>query len=283
MPGPDGVLRRGWSIRPVVRAVGWVAALALLYMVAVRTPWGQRIDVSAFSAAAPPVLRGSLGGAMRIGGVVVLAVLAAALAVSALVRRRVRDVVSAAVIVAVSAGATEVLKHDVLTRPLLGPYGYAYNTFPSGHTTAAVSLAVAVGFLAAPAHRRAWLVTATLIAAAVAWVSVVTMAHRPSDVVAGALMVGAVTSVAMWRREPMPSAQRRWMLLSAALFAACVGLVIAVEAVAGSSNLTVRAVGLLGWVGVCAVPVVLVAVFCSAGRISPARRRYRADVPRTAV
>jgi hypothetical protein len=91
---------------------------------------------------------------------------------------------------------TQVLKHVVLTRPLLDPADrLPFNTLPSGHTTVALSVGVAFA-LVAPARLR--VLAAVLGAAYGGTTGVATMSagwHRPSDAVSACLVVGAWTAV----------------------------------------------------------------------------------------
>ncbi|WP_233438782.1 phosphatase PAP2 family protein [Kocuria varians] len=85
---------------------------------------------------------------------------------------------------------TQFLKHGVLDKPDLGIQQIASNSFPSGHTTAAASLLMAL-LLVAPAHRRAktgrW---GAFLAAVVGMTTVLNGWHRPTDAAAALLVVG---------------------------------------------------------------------------------------------
>ena len=111
----------------------------------------------------------------------------------ALLRRRVPLALVAVGTLVGSNVTTQLLKHTVLQRPDLGiaTLGMTGNTLPSGHTTAAVSVAAAA-LLVAPARLRG--VVAVVSAAYGAATGVATLSagyHRPSDAVAAALVVGA--------------------------------------------------------------------------------------------
>jgi membrane-associated phospholipid phosphatase len=62
---------------------------------------------------------------------------------------------------------------------------YAYQSFPSGHTAAAFTLAATLGVL-----RPFWALPLLAFALAVAWSRVALFVHHPSDVVAGAVLGG---------------------------------------------------------------------------------------------
>ncbi|QAY69839.1 phosphatase PAP2 family protein [Xylanimonas protaetiae] len=106
-----------------------------------------------------------------------------------LVRRRWVLAAQVAVLVAGSNATTQLLKYAVYDRPHLLPGWTGHNSLPSGHTTVAASVAVAL-LVAVP---RAWRpVVAVLGAAWTAATGVSTLIgqwHRPSDVVAAVLVV----------------------------------------------------------------------------------------------
>ncbi|HEV7614817.1 MAG TPA: phosphatase PAP2 family protein [Solirubrobacterales bacterium] len=121
--------------------------------------------------------------------------------------------------VAVVAGAnltTQVLK-VVLSHPRYQPYaGYREpweNAFPSGHATAAASIAVAL-MLAAPRGLRPLAVAAGLVFAGAVGIAVVALEwHYPSDVLGGFLVAAgwgfaALAGLRLTRPgDPSPSAQ----------------------------------------------------------------------------
>lgn len=112
----------------------------------------------------------------------------AAMAV-ALVRRRWSLAAQVAVVMAGSNISTQLLKHSVFDRPDLGTESWWGNSLPSGHTTVAASVSVAL-VLAVP--RAARPVIALLGAAYTAATGVSTLVgqwHRPSDVVAALCVV----------------------------------------------------------------------------------------------
>jgi membrane-associated phospholipid phosphatase len=165
---------------------GW-----LTYRVFVTTTRGQRVDELAFEGAehgqgslwlvAEPVLD------VVSVSFVVLGV-GAAMAV-ALVRRRGVLAAQVAVLVGGANLTTQALKHQILTRPDLLDGWNGPNTLPSGHTTVAASVSVAL-LLATP---RAWRPVVALLGGAYTAATGVSVLigqwHRPSDVVAALLVV----------------------------------------------------------------------------------------------
>jgi membrane-associated phospholipid phosphatase len=172
--------------------VALVAAVGtgVVWRVFVGTEHGQAVDQSSLDGAhigqnrlwdiAEPVL-----------DVVSVGFIAAAVvtcAVIAFVRRRWGLALVAAVVLAGANVSTQVLKQWVLDRPQLG-HGPEFNTLPSGHTTAAASVAAAV-LLVVPPRARPWAaVLGGAYAGATGVSTLIGQWHRPSDVVAGLLVV----------------------------------------------------------------------------------------------
>ncbi len=183
---------RGWVVL-VCGAVVVACAVGvwLLWRAFVDTWAGQRVEDAALDGAvigqghlwrvAEPVL-----DVVSVGFVAGGLLGAAAVA---LVRRRLSLALQVAVLVAGANLTTRLVKVVVLDRPVLGVGGDYGNTLPSGHTTAAGSVAAALLLVAPP---RARPLVAALGATYTALTGVSTLVgqwHRPSDVVAGTLVV----------------------------------------------------------------------------------------------
>jgi membrane-associated phospholipid phosphatase len=165
--------------------------LGALYLVAVRTEVGQRVDEAAIRGrTTDSVVQHVVDRTLDTVSVTSIFLATAALIVIALVRRRPLLAIGIGVLVLGANVTTQILK-DTLTRPdLLSPATArgALATFPSGHSTVGMSLALAL-VLAVPARLRvpvgiAGITYAVLVGAATltgAW-------HRPSDVL-GAYLV----------------------------------------------------------------------------------------------
>ena len=173
--------------------LGAGAGVFVLYLLVVRTYWGQRLDEHAFvghdfftsrAAQADSFLRIVSVGSLLLAIALVIAV--------AVLRRRPRLALFAAAAIAISLISTEVLKHVLLERPQLVPAHLLDNSYPSGHTTVGMSVAVAA-MLVVP--RRLLLPTAIgagLFGSAFGVAVVAAGWHRPSDAVGAFLLVLSV-------------------------------------------------------------------------------------------
>ncbi|HKT83185.1 MAG TPA: phosphatase PAP2 family protein, partial [Solirubrobacterales bacterium] len=120
-----------------------------------------------------------------------LAMLAIASAVGMACGRR-RGVLAALIVVAGANLTTQMLKvlfaHPRI-RAILGVDHFAWDGFPSGHVTAAMSLAIAFAFVVPPRLRPLVAILGALGVAGVAWAVLALDVHYPSDVI-GAVFVG---------------------------------------------------------------------------------------------
>jgi membrane-associated phospholipid phosphatase len=180
--------------RPLILlALASAAAVLVIYLLVVRTYWGQRLDEHAFvghdfftsrEAQADSFLR-----IVSIGSLLLATTLVAAVAA---VRRRPRLALLAAASIAGSIVCTEVLKHVILERPAIITSNIVDNSYPSGHTTIGMAVAVAA-MLVVP--RRLLLPTALgagLFGSAFGVAVVAAGWHRPSDAVGAFCVVIAV-------------------------------------------------------------------------------------------
>jgi membrane-associated phospholipid phosphatase len=179
--------------RVVAAVVALVAAVGvhLTWRVFVMTPEGQRVEGLAFEGARHGRYRLWVLAEPVLDVVSVAFVAAGVLAVVlvALGRRRWMLAVQAAAIVAGSNLTTQVLKHQVYDRPHLLPGWTGPNGLPSGHTTVAASVSVAVLFVVPRRWRPLVAVLGAGWTAAMGVSTLVGRWHRPSDVVAAVLVV----------------------------------------------------------------------------------------------
>jgi membrane-associated phospholipid phosphatase len=182
----------------VLVAASSVVGVWLAWRVFVDTWAGQRVERA--------TLQGARYGQNRLWHVaepilsvvsiwfIIVVVLAAVLV--AVLRRRWMLAAQVAVLMAGANLTTRVLKVGLIDRPDLGIAGPGFNTLPSGHTTAAASVA-AVVVLVVPPRVRPWAAGfGALYTAATGVSTLVGQWHRPSDVIAAILVVLGWSGVA---------------------------------------------------------------------------------------
>ncbi len=181
-------------------ALAQTAAFLVVWRAALHTELGQWLDTAALTGnrigqdhIAEPVNR-------ILNTMSALSLLAATAVIGfiALIRRRVALAITATLLIAGANVTTQLLKH-FLVRPDVGidpERAAAGNSLPSGHTTVAASVALAL-ILVLPTTVRvlgAYLGTAYAAVAGVATLSAGW--HRPSDAVAAFLVVGVWAALA---------------------------------------------------------------------------------------
>jgi membrane-associated phospholipid phosphatase len=184
------VTARPLSVLALLCALGFAAT----FLVALHTGQGLHDDAALFrhvsGNAALPVRAAGAARALLLGidGVFV-AVAAVLLVVLALLQKRVARALAAVAIVACSVGSVEALKHGL---PHLGaaiPAG-RLATFPSGHTSIAASLGLALVLAAPPVLRPAAALVGAAYAAGVGLSLILLGWHFPSDVVGSFFVCG---------------------------------------------------------------------------------------------
>lgn len=247
----------------VLGALALAGAVAAVFAFFVGTHIGQVIDEHAFDGAAAwraPVARAA-SATLDALPMAVLIVGVLAVAAITLVRRVWLQAVVALAAVAAANASTQLLKNVVFHRPETGVADGLANSLPSGHTTAAASVALAVFLIASPRTRPFVAFIGALFAVATGTATLINQWHRPSDVIAALCVVafwGCVAGCVLARR---PSARalgvaRTGGMLPVALAAvgcAVIGLiglgVTAAGAITGSTHLFV---GYLGGIGAIA-------------------------------
>jgi hypothetical protein len=131
----------------------------------------------------------------------------------ALARRRGWRALAVAGLLAVTGVTTQVLKH-VLAQPRLEhwlPEQVATNSWPSGHSTAAMTLALCAILVAPPALRAVTAMLGGAFAVGVGYAVLVLGWHYPSDVLGGFLVAGlwASLAVGVLHRVEAPEPARR--------------------------------------------------------------------------
>jgi membrane-associated phospholipid phosphatase len=233
--------RRGALRRLAIISVTMVIAI---YVVAVHTVWGQRVDATALrgrSVLAPRVVHAA-GRLLATIDVASLAVVGVAIVLVSVVRARKRLALASSAIIAGSILTTELLKKVVLQRPDLGVVDalrIAHATYPSGHTTVAMALGV-TATLVSPRRWRPFVAGLAIVYSSAIGVAVVATAnHRPSDPIGAAFVVTAwaagVASLLVTRphRRDRPSRGTPWLLVAGGALVAIgiVGLVTTIGAI----------------------------------------------------
>ena len=180
-----------------ILAVVFTALVVAVYLMFVRTEWGQTVDDAALAGRVlePQNVIADAWELLDIISVAALGLASMILMGIAVVRKRIYLALATGVMILGANVTTQVLKRIVLTRPDLDAgTEILQNSFPSGHSTVAMSVAVAL-VLVVPSRFR-WLaaVLGTAYAAATGVAVVSAGWHRPSDAVGAWFVVGAWTA-----------------------------------------------------------------------------------------
>jgi membrane-associated phospholipid phosphatase len=180
---------------PLAACLGCALALVALTYLAYEVGPGVRLDAHLLDDVSEhQVTLGGLANALvHLGDPLAVLLLAAVACGLALLRGSRRDALAALVVVAGANLTTQALKVVLAHpryQPLLGWHQPSAEAFPSGHTTAAASVAIAFLFAVAPRWRPPALALGAAYVAAVGCSVVVLDKHYPSDV-AGGLLVAA--------------------------------------------------------------------------------------------
>jgi len=194
--------RRG---RALAMAGCALAVIAVLYLVFVRTGWGQRLDDLAMEGRKATHLgvRRAATRAMSLATRVALPCAGVALAVVAARTRRWRAALGAAAALLLAVLLSRLLKaelprDDLLERSNVGPE----NTFPSGHSAAAMALALLAVWLCSAEQRRRMQVVASVAVVLHTLALLGSGWHRPSDVLAGFAVAVVVVALALTLEAP---------------------------------------------------------------------------------
>ncbi|GAA3964068.1 phosphatase PAP2 family protein [Gordonia caeni] len=221
--------------RWVLLAVGAVIVVVAAYLAAVRTATGQRVENAA--------LRGALqvnadevtaaDEALATFTLASLGIAVAILAVIGWVRGGLRLAAVAVGVVGVATVLTEVLKRYVLERPLLieAPEYLRHNSFPSGHTTVAMSVACATLMVVSWRWRTLAMLLVTSWTVGVGAYTVVARWHRLSDTVGAdaiALLTASLGALVLlrWRMVRRVPADRSAPIRTIVVILACLWVVV---------------------------------------------------------
>ena len=153
-----------------------------------------------------------------------------------------RGVLAALVILAAANVATQLLKHGLAVDRQSIRGQVQPESWPSGHSTASMALALVATIGARPARRLATAVVGGLFAIAVADSVIVLDWHFPSDALGGFAVAGVVTSLVLaavwWAEERWPAGTGRRALHGAAPVpwpGVALGLLVAAGLIAGGA------------------------------------------------
>ena len=194
-----------------------MVALVVLYVLAVHTGIGQHLDNDALLGRSQnPRVQRATDHLLHTIDVFSLALIGGAIVLAGVARARLRLAVGAAALIVGATALSEGLKHTLARPELRPPDPLAIPSFPSGHTTVALSLSLALLLVVPVRWRGPTAVAGVLYGAAVGAATVTAAWHRPSDVIGAFLVttgcaatVGAVL-VAGW--GPGSAAARRGAL-----------------------------------------------------------------------
>jgi membrane-associated phospholipid phosphatase len=246
------------SRRPLVLlalAVTTASSAAAVWLVALGLPRGRGWDAAAlqsFMGAAPQRLQPSINGVayladpapLVIGGIILVAI--------ALLRRRPLMALLVAPILVGANLTTQLLKPALADLRVIDIYGSAMvypGSWPSGHATAAMSLALCCVLVVGPELRPLAALLGAGYAITVGYALVAAGWHLPSDVVGGYLvaatftLLGAAALAALEARRPEQARAARTPALPAVAVPALVAGAAAVVGLAGMAAL-VRAPGM---------------------------------------
>jgi membrane-associated phospholipid phosphatase len=239
--------------------------LAATAYVALRTSRGLRLDRAASDAvSSPPLVLDRLYEGLNLVSVGTVAASLLVCVALAVVRHRFDLALGAAVLIGGADLTTQFLKNDLFTR--VDP-GHGPNSLPSGHTTVALSIALAAVIVAPPAWRSTVAIGVSATAALVGVALVLGRWHRPSDVIAATFVcllwaaVGLLTA-ALVRARPPASGGRVPVPVGALIGASIVGGLLVSWGVRPQPGLRDLGLGIisLGSIGLaCAVSVAAVA------------------------
>jgi membrane-associated phospholipid phosphatase len=202
---------------PLLVALACLLAMVLTGALALASPGAHERDAAmlhGFVALDRPRVHGGVHLLANLADPLPYLLVGLALIGIALARGLRRRAGAVAILLVVTGACTQAIKH-VLAEPRfeawLGAKQIGEASWPSGHSTAAMTLALGAVLVAPPVTRFAVAVLGGAFAAGVGYAVLVLAWHFPSDVLGGFLMAGTWTALAVaWLRvvEPMPAPAR---------------------------------------------------------------------------
>jgi membrane-associated phospholipid phosphatase len=186
------------ALPPLAAAAGCVLAAVLVWLAAYHVSPFEAIDQRTFDGFLGLSRPATAKWAVQFSELAnpgPFALFAVALVLIALARRRVRTAVAVAVILVGSNLSTQLLK-PALAKPDAFP-GIGTASWPSGHATAAMALALCLVLVVPLRFRPVAAALGGLFVLAVASSVLILGHHQPSDILGGFLMAGAWTGLAV--------------------------------------------------------------------------------------
>lgn len=179
-----------------------LGALALTWLLARHTAWGRHLDSSVllgFTGLHRPRVAPLARYIAGIGDPAPFGLITVGLMSVALLRRRPRLALAVVVVLTGANVTTQVLKPLLAVQRFTAglPYQVSAASWPSGHSTAAMSLALCAVLVAAPRWRPLLAAIGAAVAIAVSYSLLTLNWHYPSDVLGGYLVAGAWTLAAI--------------------------------------------------------------------------------------
>jgi len=201
------------SLRLLAVAALCVVAGLVVWAIATRTSWGLSLDERTLVGFAGLERPGVERGAEAVAGLVDpagFAFLALGIVGVALARRRTRLAAVVGVVLIAANVTTQALK-QLLPIGLEGDVGPGAGTWPSGHTTAIMVVALCAVLVSAPRWRPVVAAAGGLLATAVVYSLLILERHYPSDIVGGYLVAAFWTAlgVAALNATRSPAAHAR--------------------------------------------------------------------------
>lgn len=214
-------------------AVACGAATASLYLAAVRTATGQRLDERLRGGidASEARIRSAGGELLDTVSVTSLTLMGALVMTAALVRGRPRLAVAAGLVVLGANITTQVMKGRLDRPALTDAWWDGAGSYPSGHATVAMSLAMALVLVAPAALRLPFAVAGGAYALGVGVAVIGLDWHRPSDVLGAYLVAAAWTGLAVAALTLWPDRVRARAVREARARAWGIGITVVLGAV----------------------------------------------------
>lgn len=193
--------------RLAILCLGTAAGAGLIYLFTVGTPAGQLIGELILGGRPPAIEQVTAAeGVLEILSRSTLALGTVLVAAIALLQGRPRLAGAALIVVLGANVTTQLLKHFLLDRTDLldGLFYPLPNSFPSGHATAAASIAVALLLVVPPLLRAPVVVLSAVVVALVGVSTLVTGWHRMADAIGGTFVAtswgAGLAALLAWRR-----------------------------------------------------------------------------------